>query len=66
MVGPEAVFTKHVRCLLRVNSSSWESDTSKPLCTDNEVLRPDPNWGGMPVCPTSTVREVRARHSIAP
>ena len=66
MVGPEEVFIKHVRCLLKPVSSVWESDTSKPLCSDEEVLRPEPQHGGMPVCPASTVQEVRARHSIAP
>ncbi|CAK0784444.1 hypothetical protein CVIRNUC_007648 [Coccomyxa viridis] len=66
MVGPEAVLIKHVRCLLKPVSSVWESDTSKPLCSDEEVLRPNPQYGGMPVCPASTVQEVRARHSVAP
>ena len=55
-----------MRCLLRPSLSSWESDTSKPLCTEEEVLRPDPKWGGVPVCPASTVQEVRARHGLAP
>ena len=61
MVSPEALFTKHVRCLLKPSSSAWEPDISKPLCSDEEVLNPSPHFGGVPVCPAGVVNEVRAR-----
>lgn len=62
--SPEVLFTKHVRCLIRAGLSSWETDTSKPLCSDEEVLHPDPRWGGVPVCPVGVVQDVRARYNI--
>jgi hypothetical protein len=64
LVPAEVLFTKHVRCLIRPELSSWETDTSKPLCSDKEVLHPEPKWGGVPVCPVSVVQDVRARYNV--
>ena len=64
LLPPEAVFTRHVRCLARPGLSQWDPDTARPLCSDEEVLRPDPRWGGVPVCPLAVVQGVRARHNL--
>ena len=64
LASPEVLFTKHVRCLFRHGTSSWETDMSQPLCSDEEVLHPDPRWGGVPVCPVSVVQDVMARNNV--
>ena len=64
LLPPEAIFTKHLRCLSKPGLTQWDPDTTRPLCSDEEVLRPDARWGGVPICPASVVQEVRARHNV--
>ena len=56
---PEVVFIKHLRCLIRVNSSDWETDLSKPLCSVEEIVNPDNRFGGVPVCLLHEIEAVR-------
>lgn len=65
VLPPELVFIKHLRCLIRVNTSDWETDLSKPLCSVEEIEKPDNRFGGVPVCPVHEIEEVRSGNRTA-
>lgn len=58
LLPPEQVFMKHLRCAIRVNSSDWETDLSKPVCSVEDITKPDNRFGGVPVCPLNEIEEV--------
>ncbi|CAL8469521.1 g9062 [Coccomyxa elongata] len=60
VLPPEVIFIKHLRCLIRVNTSDWETDLSKPLCLVEDIEKPDTRFGGVPVCPAHEIEEVRS------
>ncbi len=59
LLPPEVVFIKHLRCSIRVNTSDWETDLSKPLCSVEDIVKPDNRFGGVPVCPLHEIEAVR-------
>ncbi|EIE19825.1 hypothetical protein COCSUDRAFT_48697 [Coccomyxa subellipsoidea C-169] len=59
LLPPEVVFIKHLRCSIRVNTSDWETDLSKSLCSVEDIVKPDNRFGGVPVCPLHEIEAVR-------